>query len=87
MKRRSELLRNVGQERSLAFRGSLTGEELEVLVLDRAVDDGHLRGLASEYVNTTFDGPASLANHFVSVRVTGVDGPTTHAALIPGSER
>ena len=86
-KRRSGLLRETGQERSLAFRSALVGETVEVLVLDRAVDDGHLSGLASEYVNTTFDGPASLANHFVSVRVTGVDGPTTHATLIPGSER
>ncbi len=86
-KRRSEQLREAGHEKSLAFRGSLTGEELEVLVLDRGVDDGHLSGLASEYVSTTFDGPASLGNRFVSVRITRVDGPTTHATMIPGSER
>ncbi len=86
-KRRSELLRALGQRKSLAFRNSLAGEELEVLVLDRAVDDGRLNGLASEYVSTTFEGPVSLGNRFVSVRVTAVEGQTTHAIMIPGSER
>jgi len=86
-KRRSEVLRHVGMEMSLAFRSSLVGEELDVLVLDRAVTDGHMSGLASEYVTVTFDGPTSLANRFVTVRVTDIEGPTTFATMIPGSER
>jgi len=86
-KRRSELLRALGQKKSFAFRSSLAGEELEVLVLERSTDDGRLNGLASEYVSTTFEGPASLANRFVSVIVTGIEGPATHAVLVPGSDR
>jgi len=87
-KRRSETLRALGQQKSLAFRKSLVGKELDVLVLDQG-DGGNdrLTALASEYVSVVFEGPRSLANRFVAVRVTGADEKTTRAATVPGSER
>ncbi len=55
-KERSRILRELGREKSLQFRRSLTGHTLQVLVLE-AERDGRKTGLSGNYVKAFFDEP------------------------------
>jgi threonylcarbamoyladenosine tRNA methylthiotransferase MtaB len=68
---RSQALRHLAREKSLAFRRRLQGQRREVLVLEaRDRGTGLLAGLTANYVEVLFAGPAGLARRFVPVTVT-----------------
>ncbi len=76
---RSRRLRQLGREKSLAFRRDMLGERREVVVLgERDRKTGLLSGLTSNYVEVLFDGPETLARRFVSVTIAGTDGDQTY---------
>lgn len=72
-KRRSRELRELGREKSLAFRRGLAGATVEVLVEETDGRRGIVSGLAGNYVRVEFEGAVSLYNRLVQVRVDGAD--------------
>jgi tRNA A37 methylthiotransferase MiaB len=87
-KRRSRALRELGLAKSLAFRRSLVGERLEVLVEERhGRDTGHLTGLSSNYVRVELTGGDELRNRFVEVVVESADEAGTWGRPVRGAVR
>ncbi len=87
-KERSRTLKELSAQRSLAFRTTLAGSELEILVEKSDGSEGaSLSGLSDNYVRVEFEGPESLKNHFVRVLVESVDGERTRGTMIPGGTR
>jgi threonylcarbamoyladenosine tRNA methylthiotransferase MtaB len=79
---RSRLLRDLGREKSLAFRRSMLGERREVLVLaERDRDTGLRAGLTSNYVQVLFEGGDELIRRFARVRIGAASAARTLAAL------
>ncbi len=70
-KERSRILRDLGKAKSSAFRKSLVGGSLEVLVLDPKAGRP-ATGLSGNYVRTYFPRPLSRGR-LVHARVTGVE--------------
>jgi threonylcarbamoyladenosine tRNA methylthiotransferase MtaB len=80
--RRSRILREIGRERSGAFRQGLIGRVEEVLVLETLDQEtGRLVGLTGNYVEVVFAGPSSLVRTLATVRVTAVQGDRTVGEL------
>ncbi|HET8577781.1 MAG TPA: tRNA (N(6)-L-threonylcarbamoyladenosine(37)-C(2))-methylthiotransferase MtaB [Methylomirabilota bacterium] len=79
---RSARLRALAREKNLAFRRRMVGERREVLVLaERERGTGRLVGLASNYVEVVFDGPAGLERRLVTVTIREASAERTLAAL------
>ena len=87
-KERSRTLKELSAQRSLAFRTTLLGSELEVLV-EKGERGGRalLTGLSDNYIRVEMEGPESLKNHFVRVLVESVDGERTRGTMIRDSVR
>ena len=82
--RRSALLREHADAKSLAFRGAMVGRVEDVVVLetrDRAT--GKLTGLTGNYVEVLCDGDDSAMPRLMRARVTGADGEATYGELAP----
>jgi threonylcarbamoyladenosine tRNA methylthiotransferase MtaB len=80
--RRSRILREIGRERSGAFRQGLIGRVEEVLVLETLDQEtGRLVGLTGNYVEVVFAGPSSLVRTLATVRVTAAQGDRTVGEL------
>jgi threonylcarbamoyladenosine tRNA methylthiotransferase MtaB len=77
--RRSAVLRELSERRSLLFRQRMAGETQEVFVLEtRDRESDRLVGLTGNYVEIVFDGPDTVMRQMIRVRVTGVTpGRTT----------
>jgi threonylcarbamoyladenosine tRNA methylthiotransferase MtaB len=73
IRERSARLRALGAEKSLAFRRSLVGRSVEVLVLEGRQAAGELTGLTSNFFEVTFPGPEGLGRGFATVRLTEAD--------------
>jgi len=86
-KKRSRLLRAVGDQRSVAFREELRGSVLAILVERKGREAGFVSGLAGNYVRVDFAGSASLANRIVDVEVVGSEGKRTIGRAVPDSDR
>jgi threonylcarbamoyladenosine tRNA methylthiotransferase MtaB len=87
-KRRSLALRELGHAKSLAFRRTLVGERLEILVEERrGRRGGRLTGLSSNYVRVEIEGDDRLANRLVEVVVESADEEVTRGAALPGTAR
>jgi threonylcarbamoyladenosine tRNA methylthiotransferase MtaB len=69
-KTRSRILRDLGKAKSRAFRASLVGKTVEVLVLKRT-SEGRAIGLSGNYVNACFRCPLE-PGRIISARVTEV---------------
>jgi threonylcarbamoyladenosine tRNA methylthiotransferase MtaB len=82
IRERSRGLRQLGREKSLAFRQRLVGARRDVVVLgERDRETSRLAGLTGNYVEVLFEGPDSLARQVVPVRITGAVSDRTHAVL------
>jgi threonylcarbamoyladenosine tRNA methylthiotransferase MtaB len=79
-KKRSAILRRIGRRKSLEFRESLAGRNLEVLIL-ASKRAGRVRGLSGNYVTAFLTGSAP-ANEIVRCRVTGVNAEGVGAELV-----
>jgi threonylcarbamoyladenosine tRNA methylthiotransferase MtaB len=80
--RRSGRLRELGRDKSLAFRRRLVGRTEQVLVLEaRHRPTGLLAGLTATYVEVAFAGPDGLGRQFVPVTVTSATPEVTLARL------
>jgi threonylcarbamoyladenosine tRNA methylthiotransferase MtaB len=88
-KRRSRTLRALATRKSLAFRSSLIGTRLELLVEHggRSSADGVLSGISSNYVRVDFEGGSFLANRFVQTEVLGADEAGTWGTVTAGTAR
>jgi threonylcarbamoyladenosine tRNA methylthiotransferase MtaB len=83
-KARSKILRDLGRAKSEAFRKSLEGKTIEVLVLDRKAADLRV-GLSGNYVKTYLRGPVGRGQ-ILSARVKSIydDGVLAYRDGSPG---
>jgi threonylcarbamoyladenosine tRNA methylthiotransferase MtaB len=73
IKRRCEILRNLGNLKREAFYQSLMGKQVSVLVEEKTSGPkGLLKGLSSQYVPVKIQGPESLKNTVVTATLTAV---------------
>ncbi|MGH9750170.1 MAG: MiaB/RimO family radical SAM methylthiotransferase [Candidatus Polarisedimenticolia bacterium] len=90
IRERSAALRTLGRERSLAFRSSFVGRELEVLTLRAVRPGGRLRALTGNFIDLELelDGrePASLMNRLLRARVTRASDAATEAVLVSAAD-
>lgn len=69
-KGRSQILRNLGKRKSLEFKNSFFGKELEILVENtRDKDNNLLKGFSGNYIKVFLDGPDTLMKKILPVRV------------------
>jgi threonylcarbamoyladenosine tRNA methylthiotransferase MtaB len=71
IKERAKVLRKLSDSKKRSYYQSFIGKELAVLVQNRGTD-GALKGLSRNYVPVILDGPDSLLNTEVKVRVCDV---------------
>jgi threonylcarbamoyladenosine tRNA methylthiotransferase MtaB len=84
-KSRSGELRELGKRLSLEFRRRLEGEVLDVLVEGGSgLPEGHVSGLASNYVRVRTTGDDRLCNRMVAIRIRGADDSSTWGEIEPG---
>ncbi len=82
IRERSRRLRQVGAEKSLAFRRGLVGGRREAVVLEaRDRRTGLLAGLTDNYVEVLFEGPDALGRRIVPLTITEARADRTHAEL------
>jgi tRNA A37 methylthiotransferase MiaB len=72
IRERSRRLRDLGVEKSLAFRQKLVGRSVEALVLEDEAS-----GLTANYVEVHFEGSTGRARSFARGRVTQADARGT----------
>lgn len=77
IRRRSQVVRELGAAKSLAFRRSLSGRVEEALVLESRDRSGRLVGLTGNYVEVQFEGRDDLMRRLVRLRVSTVHGDAT----------
>ncbi len=81
-KRRNRLLTEIAQDRAMAFRERMIGEEVSVLVeSSRHPETGDLRGHTGHYIPTTLKGPDDLMNRIVPVTLHSVIGQEATGCL------
>jgi threonylcarbamoyladenosine tRNA methylthiotransferase MtaB len=76
-RRRSAVLRALGEAKSLAFRRRLVGTTQDVVVLESSGAGGRRVGLTGNYVEVEFPGPRGPARGMIPVQVDDVEGPHT----------
>lgn len=82
IRERSRRLRQLGAEKSLAFRRGLVGRRREAVVLEtRDRRTGRLAALTDNYVEVTLDGPDSLGRRIVPLTITEACADRTQARL------
>jgi len=82
IRERSRRLRQLGAEKSLAFRRGLVGGRREAVVLEaRDRRTGLLAGLTDNYVEVLFEGPDTLGRRVVPLTITEARADRTHAEL------
>jgi threonylcarbamoyladenosine tRNA methylthiotransferase MtaB len=82
IRERSRRLRQLGAEKSLAFRRGLVGGRREAVVLEaRDRRTGLLAGLTDNYVEVLFEGPDTLGRRIVPLTITEARADRTHAEL------
>ena len=72
--RRVAELRNLGEEKRLAFHSRQLGSVRKVLVEGKRDDQGRLKGFTDNYVPVHFAGPDDSINRVVEVRLLRLDG-------------
>ncbi len=82
IRERSRRLRELGAEKSLAFRRGLVGGRREAVVLEaRDRRTGLLAGLTDNYVEVLFEGPDTLGRRVVPLTITEARADRTHAEI------
>ncbi len=82
-KMRSAILKKLSTDKGENFRGLFIDRTVEVLIENRRDKSGLLKGFSGNYMAVYLDGPESLMNSIVPVRVTGAQtGRLTGEALI-----
>jgi threonylcarbamoyladenosine tRNA methylthiotransferase MtaB len=75
IKRRSELLRELGENRRLDFARRFIGARLKVLIEEtRESGGGRLRGYSRNYIKVLIQGPDQLMNHELDVDASAGEG-------------
>jgi threonylcarbamoyladenosine tRNA methylthiotransferase MtaB len=80
-KARAERLRLLGENKLTAFAARFVGRELGVVV-EGGGRDGLLKGLAGNYLEVRFAGPAELVGRYAKVRVTAAAAGKLGACLV-----
>jgi tRNA A37 methylthiotransferase MiaB len=70
---RSKQIRQLGEELARQQQKGLIGQQLRVLVQDKAGVDGLHSGLCEQYFQVAFEGPKNLTGQMVSVLLEEVD--------------
>jgi len=82
IRERSRRLRQLGAEKSLAFRRGLVGGRREAVVLEaRDRRTGLLTGLTDNYVEVLFQGPDTLRRRVVPLTLTEARADRTHGEI------
>lgn len=71
IKERAAQLRGIAEKKKQTFLERFIGNELKVLIQNRNNNTGQCRGLARNYINTSFPGGNRLVNEEANVRITG----------------
>lgn len=84
IKRRAEILRELGERRRREFAQRFVGSILKVLIEEtRDPLTGELRGYSRNYIKILLQGPDELKNHELPVEASGVGGGATLVGRIP----
>ncbi|MFC1852399.1 tRNA (N(6)-L-threonylcarbamoyladenosine(37)-C(2))-methylthiotransferase MtaB [candidate division CSSED10-310 bacterium] len=87
-KDRVRIIRQLGEQKKLAFRKAHLGQELSVLILSkRASAKGLLIGLSENYLNILFGGSDRLFNTFQKVKITHLQDDQVFGARVHGPPR
>lgn len=90
IRERSAALRALGRERSLAFRRSFVGRDLEVLTLRETRPGGRLRALTGNFIDLELDlggrEPVPLMNRLLRARVTRAGDAATEAVPVSAAD-
>ena len=82
--RRNRILRQLGEQKFLAFKQSVVGQTLPVVVLgERDCETGLLHGVSDNYLGILFGGPDGLRGRLVDVRVEGMGGRGMLSGRVP----
>jgi threonylcarbamoyladenosine tRNA methylthiotransferase MtaB len=76
VKRRAQIMRDLGGRKKLAFMKSQIGKVREVLVEGEDSDAGWLRGLSDNYLRVRLPGPVEWRNRLIQVHLIKVEGET-----------
>lgn len=72
IKERAETLKEIAARKNLAFRQSLVGSTVEVLVEQHATAAGFLRGKTGTFITVEFSGKPAMKGGLVNVLISGV---------------
>jgi threonylcarbamoyladenosine tRNA methylthiotransferase MtaB len=82
-KERSQILRELGKKKSLDFKKSFLGKELEILVENtRDKDTNLLKGFSQNYIRVYFDGPNSLMKKILPLKIKEMKGERVYGEII-----
>ncbi len=86
IKRRSELLRELGENRRLNFARRFIGARLKVLIEEtREPGSQRLRGYSRNYIKVLIQGPDQFKNHELDVDASAGDGLALVGRVVPAS--
>jgi threonylcarbamoyladenosine tRNA methylthiotransferase MtaB len=69
IRRRAQIMRDLGRRQKLAFLSGQLGQVREILVEGAAPRQGWLQGLSDNYLRVTFPGPVEWRNRLILVRL------------------
>jgi threonylcarbamoyladenosine tRNA methylthiotransferase MtaB len=84
IRRRAEVMRDLGRLKKLAFLATQLGQVREVLVEGPAPRQGWLKGLSDNYLRVIFPGPGELRNRLILVRLEKISGETLLGKAVSG---
>jgi len=83
--RRNRVLRELGEQKFLAFKRSVVGQTLPVVALDEGDgESGLLHGVSDNYLSVLFAGADAWKGRLVQVRVEGMDPRGMLRGRVPG---
>ena len=84
---RSQAMIAVGMKTGRAFRKSMIGRKMNVLVERTTDDNGFLSGYTENYIRAAVDVPERFVGRIIPVRLTGVDGELMTSELLDYDEQ
>ncbi len=81
IRRRSEVMRQLGERKRIGFAERFAGSRLKVLLEERA-KDGRMTGLSRNYIRVVAAAPDELRNHEVEFQASHVEGATLAGGVI-----
>ncbi len=84
--KRSEILRNISDNRKIQFRKQFIGKELSCLTLVHHESEELIRAVSSNYIEVNATGNKNCLNKIVKIKITSVDGNKTFGTILSPPE-